>query len=193
MYAESLIRQQSRRHVPIWRPECEFRSGELPRDLCPWLLAEGSLTQHLIRASGGAFAVELLAQRFARPTLSEARLLRIDPQARALVREVILRGNGAAWVYGRSVLPQQCLQGDLRRLRKLRSSSLGALLFRYPNLKRTPFELARIDASRHLPAALRCEANLWGRRSRFELGGRTLIVSETFLPAFDPGRGLPRS
>jgi chorismate lyase len=186
LYAESPVRQHPDRRPPRWLNWRRIRPPGLPQDLRPWLLDPGSLTRHLIQASGGDFQVEVLAQRWRRPTLSEARLLDIDTRALALIREVILRGRGQPWVYGRSVMPAQCLRGDLRRLRKLRSSSLGALLFRYPQLQRTPFELARIDARSQLPARLRSDHRLWARRSRFELNGRALIVSETFLPAFDP-------
>jgi chorismate-pyruvate lyase len=62
------------------------------------------------------------------------------------------------------------------------------MLFRYPQLRRTPFELALIDGRSQLPAALRCDDQLWARRSRFALGTRALVVSETFLPAFQPTR-----
>lgn len=191
MYAESPIRQQLYTKAPRWHHWRHFLRTETPARLRPWLLDPGSLTRHLIEASAGAFRVELLAQTWQRPTRSEAQLLGLKPQALALVREVILHGCGRPWVYGRSVLPEHCLRGDLRRLRKLRDSSLGSLLFTYPQLRRTPFELARVDG-RALPGALACEANLWARRSRFELGERTLIVSETFLPAFAADYTPPR-
>jgi chorismate--pyruvate lyase len=154
-----------------------------PPSLRPWLLAEGSLTRHLIAASHGNFRVERIAQHWARPTLSEARLLKIDPNQWALIREVILWGNGAPWVYARSVIPARSLRGDLRRLRHLRNTSLGALLFKYPQLQRTPFELARVDATL-LSASLRGKSTLWGRRSRFSVDGHSLIVGEIFLDAF---------
>jgi chorismate lyase len=154
----------------------------------PWLLAEGSLTRLLIAASAGDFRVERIAQQWQRPTLSEARLLGLIPSSRALVREVILWGCGEPWVYGRSILPAQSLCGDLRRLRQLQNSSLGTLLFQYPDLHRAPFQLSPIDGET-LPAPISCVATLWGRRSRFELQRRALIVSEVFLPAF-VARGL---
>jgi chorismate--pyruvate lyase len=185
LYAESPIRQQSEKRPPRWRHWRRFLRPQPPAALRPWLLDPGSLTQHLIRASAGHFRVELLAQRWQRPTLSEARLLAVEPGAPALVREVVLRGNETPWVYARSVMPMQALRGDLLRLKKLRNSSLGALLFRYPQLRRTPFELAQINGL-DLPPGQRCQAVLWGRRSRFELDGRGLIVSEIFLPAFAP-------
>jgi chorismate--pyruvate lyase len=136
----------------------------------------------LIEASSGDFRVERIAQDWRRPSLSEAQLLDITADNRALVREVILWGRGEPWVYGRSIMPVRSLCGDLRRLRRLQNSSLGALLFSYPNLQRTPFQLARIDGNT-LPEAIRSDAMLWGRRSRFELQQRPLIVSEVFLPA----------
>lgn len=154
-----------------------------PAALRPWLLAEGSLTQHLLRASSGDFRVERVAQHWARPTLSEAKLLKLEPNRWALIREVILWGCGEPWVYARSVIPASSLRGDLRRLRRLRNTSLGALLFKYPQLQRTPFELARVSSTL-LPSSLQTETALWGRRSRFSVNGRRLIVGEIFLDAF---------
>jgi chorismate--pyruvate lyase len=172
-----------------WHDFNQLFHRRAPRTLLPWLLAEGSLTRLLIDASGGDFRVQRIGQRWQRPTLSEARLLGLAPGRRALVREVILWGCGEPWVYGRSILPLQTLNGDLRRLRRLQNSSLGALLFSYPQLHREPFQLAAIDGAT-LPAPIRCAAALWGRRSRFELKQRALIVSEIFLPAFQ-ARALP--
>ncbi|MET0379169.1 MAG: chorismate lyase [Spongiibacteraceae bacterium] len=154
-----------------WRDGRRYRSTQIPALLRPWLFAEGSLTQRLLDASAREFRVQVLAQCWQRPTLAEARLLDIDPTALTLVREVILYGRGQPWVYARSILPEPTLTGDLRRLRKLQNSSLGALLFTYPQLRRRPFELATSHG-------------LWGRRSRFEVGARALIVSEFFLPDF---------
>lgn len=166
-----------------WLDARRYLSTQLPPLLRPWLLAEGSLTQHLVAASGGEFRVERVLQQWQRPTLSEAHLLQIDPSQYALIREVILWGRGQPWVYARSVIPSRSLRGDLRRLRKLRNSSLGALLFRYPHLQRTPFELASIDTAALSPP-LRANAPLWARRSRFTIDDRALIVGEIFLEGF---------
>ena len=40
--------------------------------------------------------------------------------------------------------------------------------------------------SDYLPAGLRQAAPAWGRRSRFEIEGKALMVSEVFLEAFVP-------
>ncbi len=199
MYADSSRRNHSETAALAralrWFDAHHCLATEIPIRLRPWLLAEGSLTQLLIAASAGDFRVERVLQEWQRPTLSEARLLRIDPNQYALIREVILWGCGQPWVYARSVIPARSLRGDLRRLRKLHNTSLGALLFRYPQLQRTPFELATIEA-RALPLPLQSEAllqsapglranqKLWARRSRFAIDDRALIVGEIFLDGF---------
>lgn len=194
MYADSSQRHHSETAALAralrWLDSHRYLATEIPALLRPWLLAEGSLTQLLIAASAGDFRVERVVQEWQRPTLSEARLLQIDPSQHALIREVILWGRGEPWVYARSVIPSHSLRGDLRRLRKLRNTSLGALLFRYPQLQRTPFELAAINANA-LPCPLRSHTNLsfddkkmWARRSRFAIDDRALIVGEIFLDNF---------
>lgn len=199
LYAETSTRHhttgQFEAPSAIARPERWFDSQQLfhrrpPHALLPWLLAEGSLTRLLTGASAGDFRVQRIAQGWQRPTLSESRLLGLAPDQRALVREVVLYGRGEPWVYGRSILPAQTLNGELRRLRRLQNSSLGALLFSYPQLHRAPFQLAYVDGAT-LPGLAQCAASLWGRRSRFELQHRALIVSEVFLPAFVARLPLP--
>jgi chorismate--pyruvate lyase len=172
-----LLRQGARQLR--WRDGRRYRSNAMPAPLRPWLFAEGSLTQRLLDLSAGDFRVQVLAQRWQRPQLHEARLLDLDPAALTLVREVILFGRGQPWVYARSILPESTLTGDLRRLRKLQNSSLGALLFTFAQLRRQPFELAYCATASQYD-----NSGLWGRRSRFEVDARALIVSEFFLPAF---------
>jgi chorismate--pyruvate lyase len=172
-------------HEWKWRPWLPPRA--LPAGLLPWLRDEGSLTRQLTRLLGRPIRVERLSQRWQLPQRSEARLLGLPPGQRALVREVILWGGDEPWVYARSILPVSALRGDLARLRRLRNAPLGALLFRYPELTRTPFELTAFAPEQ--PPRLRelaGGATLYGRRSRFALGRRRLIVAELFLPGFRP-------
>ncbi len=186
MYADSSSRHYNTTALARalrWHPARQFLHTAVPTTLRPWLLAEGSLTQLLIAASSGEFRVERVLQQWQRPTLSEARLLNLDPTQHALIREVILWGCGEPWVYARSVIPAQTLRGDLRRLRTLRNSSLGALLFRFPQLQRTPFELAAVD-THVMPTPLQSSNTLWARRSRFSVDERALIVGEIFLDGF---------
>ncbi len=156
-----------------------------PLPLHQWLMDRGSLTRRLQRKSRGHFAVTVLKQGWEIPQLDEARALAIPSGQLALVREVILYGNNQPWVYARSVLPHQALNGRLRFLRRLGNKPLGALLFSNPVIKREPVVLQRYAQSR-LPPALQCsgEPPLWGRHSIFRYGKQGILVSEVFLPAF---------
>jgi chorismate--pyruvate lyase len=90
-------------------------------------------------------------------------------------------------VFARSVFPLASLTGDLRHLRYLQGKSLGTILFSRPGMHRSPFELAQLAGDDdYLPAELRQASPAWGRRSRFQLGGRALMVSEVFLQGFTP-------
>ncbi len=105
----------------------------------------------------------------------------------AIIREVALLCNGEPWVFARSVIPASSLTGHLRQLRGLKNSSLGEMLFRDPTMYRHPFQVAAIDGqSQQIPKFLRQPLALWGRRSRFELRDKPIMVSEIFLPTFRP-------
>ncbi|HSC75500.1 MAG TPA: chorismate lyase [Pseudomonadales bacterium] len=150
-----------------------------------WLLDRGSLTRRLQKKSGGHFSVKVLKQRWEKPKLDEARALNISPDQLALVREVILYGCDQPWVYARSVLPQQVLNGRLRFLRRLGNKPLGALLFSNPSIRREPVVVQCYAPSR-LPPLLQkpSQQPLWGRYSIFRYGRGGILVSEIFLPAF---------
>ena len=164
----------------------------LERNLQHWLQDRGSLTKRLQKKSSGDFSVAVLKQCWERPRLDEARALAIPPQQFALIREVILHGNGQQWVYARSVLPQRALNGRLRFLRNLGNKPLGALLFSNSSIKREPVVLQRVAQSR-LPASLQQSGQppLHGRYSIFRYGKHGILVSEVFLPDFIKSIMLP--
>lgn len=175
---------------PFALPKIRWRAlrcsqGEfVPRHWRHWLEDRGSLTRRLVSASGGDFRVQILRQFVGLPSLEEARTLHLAPRRRALIREVLLIGNGTPWVFARSILPLSTLSGRLRRLRRLDNRPLGQLLFSDNSMTRGPVEVARIQGA-SLPAD--CGTNnqlLWGRRSVFRLDGKPLLVCEIFLPAF---------
>jgi chorismate--pyruvate lyase len=179
--------QAPRYHLkePKWRDYRHYTRVQLPAATRPWLLDTGSLTQRLVTASGGAFKVVVLSQQWQRPKLSESRLLGIAPQQQAIIREVMLLCHDTPAVFARSIIPATSLTGRLRHLRHFDNSSLGELLFRDTSMRRHPFQLARITGdSGHIPNSLHQPGQLWWRRSRFDLAGKPLIVSEIFLNYF---------
>lgn len=119
---------------------------------------------------------------------SEARALAVHADRRTLVREVQLVCDEIAWVHARTVIPRATLTGRERRLAHLGSRSLGAVLFADPTLERAETEIARLVPGDALYASIaaclaRPPAELWGRRTRYALNGKALLVSEIFLPA----------
>lgn len=168
-----------------WQDHHHFKATTLTGSVRPWLLDQRSLTQRLVNASHGQFSVQVLQQRWQTPRRSEAQLLQMQQREIAIVREVVLLCQHQPWVFARSVIPASAITGRLRRLRKFSNSSLGEMLFKEPNMRREPFQLARIPGqSDQLPDALKTNATLWARRCRFELSGKAIMVSEVFLPAF---------
>ena len=164
-----------------WKNCTELNLHELPEQVRPWLLDSGSLTARLMAASDGDFQVKVVQQDWRVPYLNEARLLGLKPRQRALIREVQLLCHGKPWVYARSVMPFDSLNGRLRFLRKLKNSALGALLFKDPHLKRSHFQVCQFDLPvGNIPCERRC--SVFGRRSLFQLYNKPLLVAEVFLP-----------
>jgi chorismate--pyruvate lyase len=174
---------QCSQQPPRWYRQEQIHGPLLARDRC-WLLDDGSLTQHLID-TGRQFSLSRLSQRWEQPLAQERRLLCMGQRERALVRRVALRLDGEVVVFARSVFPVSSLTGPLLRLRSLASQSLGSFLFAQTDMRRSPFEIARLPGnSSYLPARLRQDAPAWARRSCFVVAGRPLLVSEVFLEGF---------
>lgn len=177
-------------HEPRWRPSRQYTAATLPPGYRRWLLDDSSLTARLVGLNRGVFQVERRYQGWHTPLLSESTLLAVPPRQRALVREVSLKLGGQTVVFARSIFPITSLTGDLAHLRHLQNRSLGTILFKHPGMHRSPFELSLMAGdSEYLPADLRQATPAWGRRSRFVMAGRALMVSEVFLQGFTPWTG----
>jgi len=152
-----------------------------------WLRDKNSLTRRLIDRCGRDFSVFVINQRWTKPRIEEARLLKIHPRQRVLLRQVQLRCGREVLVYARSVIPLATLRGKHRRLKSLGNKPLGAYLFAHHQLKREIHQLARIKANDPLyhaafDAGEGGPDGIWGRRSLFSIDGKKLLVSEFFLP-----------
>lgn len=176
------------RGEPLWLPAARCDRRRIPAHLRPWLLDRASLTRRLQEHCPGRFAVEVLAQGWRRPMRNEVLALGTRRTTRALVREVRLLCHGEPLVFARTVIPAATLQGRRRRLGRLGSRPLGAVLFADPSMRRGELELSCMGPGQRLfdtatrGLAARPQA-IWGRRSLFFLGERPLLVQEIFLPA----------
>ena len=185
-----LMFQPTRRRIdiePRWQPLARYTCAALAPPLRLWLTDNGSLTERLIACGQGDFSVQRLYQGWEVPLPSECTFLELPARQLALVREVELLLVEDAVNYARSVFPMASLGGSLAHLRRLQNRSLGAILFKHPGMRRSPFELALIPGdSPYLPEHLQQPEPAWGRRSRFDLGGKKVMVSEVFLSNFTP-------
>lgn len=174
----------------FWIPRRRLQRSTVPRGALDWLLDQDSLTKRIISACPGKFSVQVLSQRWELPMAHEARALKLDRHNYALVRQVQLMCGDTPWVYARTIIPRQTLSGRLRRLAHLESRSLGAVLFADPSMQRDEVEVACVRAGTALhdiieQRVLATREVVWGRRSRFHVDNKPLLVSEFFLPVME--------
>jgi chorismate--pyruvate lyase len=149
-----------------------------------WLNTRGSLTRRL-QAASRSFRVERLTQGLAPPLRDEPATLR----DLAWVRDVMLYCDGAAVVFAHSVLARRPRHPLDRLFRGLGNRALGSLLFADPRFHRRSMDFLQIDARhplyRRLSAAYAkaLPTRLVARRARFEWAGKSLLVTEVFLPS----------
>jgi len=167
-----------------WQPP---QKRLMPSDLASWLTDTGSLTRQLKRHNQEQFSVHLLGNHWMRPMADECLHLAIPATQMAYQREVRLMDGEQANVYARTVIPLQTYNAMRQRFNALGNKPLGELLFTDPSVKRGPIEVACLKPGQWLYEMALLEEEyrpeeLWGRRSRFYLGGNILLVNEIFLP-----------
>ena len=148
-----------------------------PSELVAWLNAEGSLTAMLEERAGQPLRVERSFEGFRPLSLQQKRQLGLRGSALnrpllAWIREAQLYGDDEQpWVEAQSIFPLSTLKGNARRLQQLKGTPIGYVLFKR---RRTLPNERFISHS----------AEGWQRQTRYDWYGRTLMISETFLPAF---------
>lgn len=152
-----------------------------------WLGEQASLSRRLAAAVAG-FHVRVLTERRASPLPDEQYLF--PPHRWVRERDVLLCGGDEVLIYAHSISPSRTRDAAWPLLRRLGSRPLGHLLFENPKVYRSPLRFRRLDARhtlhRRIERALhRRLPALWARRSLFVLRGRTLLVTEVFLPSME--------
>jgi len=152
-------------------------SDALPLVLRPWLLEPASLTARL-KAHSRNFRLQLLSEEktllpeFLQPCLAVKNLSCVR-------REVLMWCNNQPAVYAQSWLPEQSVQ-QLQQLAALGEQPLGELLFQFPDVTRSPIEIALLAVTNAVePIAA---GDYWARRSVFTVAVQPLLVAEVFLP-----------
>lgn len=115
-----------------------FERGPLRR----WLQATGSLSARLA-ATGQVFSVQVVRQGRQPLTPDEARALGVTGPRTGYAREVVLRVDGVARVFARSVTPHAGSLGAWRAVRGLGTRPLADVLFRRTGIDRQPLQYHR--------------------------------------------------
>lgn len=153
-----------------------------------WLSELGSMTNRLIVAAEFPLMVKVLSSTDQDIDIEECSFLKITESQQAYVREVMMSIDGSSWLYGRSVIPQQTLDGQGGgELKLLGEKPLGQLLFKNELNSREFIEVANITKNHHLYPHFALDGrqeNLWARRSMFIFNGSPLMVQEVFMPSF---------
>jgi chorismate--pyruvate lyase len=159
----------------------------IPKQLKPWLLDSGSLTQALINSHSEPFQVEVHYQGKQTASGTEQHILHLPPRQQVLVHEVQLYSGTQATVYARTLIPMSSLVGRARQLSQLGNKPLGAVLFTDPNTRRLAIEITQLTAQHSLyPRASQATpippSIIWGRRTLYQYAGQHLLVNEFFMP-----------
>ncbi|ODP99937.1 MULTISPECIES: chorismate lyase [Salinivibrio] len=137
-----------------------------------WLLESHSMTARLKRHCQ-RFDVDVVnVYQLTPDKLTTDEVALIGHEA-CVVREVILKGDGHAWVCGRTLLPASTLEGQGGYLNALGAVPLGQHVFKQRASRRDAIEVAEVT----MPTG-----GLQARRSRLWLHNRPMLVAELFLP-----------
>ncbi|WP_394752013.1 chorismate--pyruvate lyase family protein [Crenothrix sp.] len=170
---------------PVWRENRPGLRHHIPENIQSWIYESGSLTQRLRQRYGASVAVKILFHRWSAPSVSECRLLAVPEHRYALVREVMLHANGKPLLLARTIIPETTLKGVHRNLSHLGTRPLGGVIFSYPKLERLALDISVIAPaiwSESVVALAAINELIWGRRTVYAIAGRSMLVSEFFLP-----------
>lgn len=155
-----------------------------------WLTTPGSLTARLV-AHSRQFRVQKLRQAGNVCLADEAGAIGLARPTRVWEREVLLRCDGRAVVYGHTVVPMSASAHDWPLFSALGERSLGTTLFRDPRVARGRLEFARLRPGHPLIERLRNalghdlppHTTYFARRCLYRRRRGVLLVTEVFLPA----------
>lgn len=148
-----------------------------PAALSSWLNVEGSLTAILEAKSGQPLRVERCFEGYRLLSLAQKKQLGMPVQQYnrpilAWVREAKLYGDSdQPWVCAQSIFPLPSLQGSAKRLQQLKGTPIGYVLFKRRRTLPNQRFIFHTEQG-------------WQRQTRYDWYGRSLLISETFLPDF---------
>ena len=176
------------KHGTRWYPNYHLAGVLDVNELRSWLTNHNSMTQRLKQQTHETPIVQLLRQGWQYPAHDEAQMLHLPYRQKAWIREVYLLIQQQQWLYGRSVFSTYRPNHSTYHLRRLQENSLGNYLFAQPQLTRSRFVFAKLTPSQDEYQRAIADLNitpthLWSRRSCFSVAKRSILLTETYLPA----------
>lgn len=152
-----------------------------------WMQFSGSFMQRLKEHGIANPTIQVVQHHWQLPNREERNELNLSFRTSALVREVLISDTSTIWMYARTIFPRNTLTGRHKQLAHLKNRSLGSVLFKDPTLQRSPFEIAVIQPGMKLHAKIakavdRAMPELWSRRSLFNVRGKSVLLTEVFMP-----------
>lgn len=158
-----------------WSAIHQISKVKIPKNLWPWLVTQDSLTAKL--QSLGTLTVDVIEDAWGTPTVRERKRLKLRPRDAARIRTVLLKVDGEAVIYARSIIPARSLKGHWRHVKHLKNKPLGGYLFQHRALSRSRIEVTQLP-KRLFPNQPNA---LWARRSVFHQFGPGILVNEAFF------------
>nr|WP_277624067.1 chorismate lyase [Undibacterium sp. TS12] len=159
--------------------------------MADWLSNRDSLTARLV-ARCNKFRVQRLSQHKAVCLQDEYAAIGLPRAMKVHEREVFLRCDGEAMVYGHTIVPLTATANEWPLFHALGEKSLGSTLFNDPLVRRGDLSYARLRRSHPLiqrivarQPDLATADSMLARRSLFWRKGGCLQVTEVFLPGVE--------
>lgn len=149
--------------------------SQIPPKLLPFLTDTGSLTAKFEALSGQKLLVKPQFEGRQRLTKNDLQRLNFNPHRphSVWVREALLYGQGdKPWVKARSIFPFASLTGNAKKLTRLGKTPIGYVMFGRHGAVLTTRWIDKTEQG-------------FRRTSLYDWQGRKILISETFLLAFE--------
>ncbi|EGA69880.1 chorismate--pyruvate lyase [Vibrio sinaloensis DSM 21326] len=153
-----------------WQDPAEFTFPSVNSE--KWVKEQGSLSRLLSRYCEG-LTVDLLHNKMVRAEKLNSQEIELLNQEACLLRKVVLKGDGEAWVLGRTLIPFSSMEDQQHDLSQQGEIPLGLTVFSAENVKRDALQVGWAETP---------EGKMLARRSRLWMNHKPMLVAELFLP-----------
>ncbi|HGN0869810.1 chorismate lyase [Providencia alcalifaciens] len=147
----------------------EEGDDSVPESVLGWLQEQGSMTKRFEQHSQKVTVIPYLERYISLDMLTADEQKCLPISERYWLREVIMYGDNIPWLIGRTLIPEETLTDNDKKLVDIGRVPLGRYLFSHENLTRDYIEMGS-------------SADRWVRRSLLRLSQKPLLLTEIFLP-----------